>query len=91
MTHEPGSKMASKHACIILHIQVSAYAVLLNIPEVLALRLGPSGEGPKEFTPRRSLTCVSIASLMALSQPSVCTGQAPASLQPALIHRFMLS
>lgn len=82
--------MASKHACIILHIQVSAYAVLLNIPEALALLLGRSGEGAKELIPRRALTCVSIASLMALPQPSVCTGQPPASMQPALLHRFML-
>lgn len=61
MTHKPGSKMAFKQACIILHIQVSAYTVLLNIPEVLALLLGRGGEGMEEFIPRRALTCVSIA------------------------------
>jgi len=51
MTHEAGSKMASQRACIILHIQVSAYAALLNIPLALALVLGWSGEGAKEFIP----------------------------------------
>lgn len=81
--------MASEHACIILHIQVSAYAVLLNIPEALALPLGRSGEGAKELIPRSDLTCVGIPSPMALPQPSVCTGQPPASLQPALLQRFM--
>lgn len=64
--------MASEHACIILHIQVSAYAVLLNIPKALALLLEWGEEEAKDFITRRALTCVGIASLMALPQPSVC-------------------
>lgn len=67
MTHEPGSKMASEHACIILHIQVSADTVLLNTLAALAWPLGRGGAGKAEGSihPQRDLTWVSIASLPA--------------------------
>lgn len=51
MTHEPGSKMASKHACIILHIRVSAYAVLLNIPRRWLCCWGGAGKGQRSSSP----------------------------------------
>lgn len=51
MTHEPGSKMASKHACIILHIPVSAYAVLLNIPRRWLCCWGGAGKGQRSSSP----------------------------------------
>lgn len=51
MTHELGSKMASKHACIILHIRVSAYAVLLNIPRLWLCCWGGAGKGQRSSSP----------------------------------------
>jgi len=45
------------------------------------------GEG---VHPRRALTRVGIASQMDVPQPSVCTGQPPVAVQPALLHWFVL-
>lgn len=89
MTHEPGSKMASKHACIILHIPVSAYAVLLNIPRRWLCCWGGAGKGQRSSSPEGPKFV--LASLPGgLTQPSTCSGQAPASVQPVPLHGFVL-
>lgn len=90
MTHEPGSKMASKRACIILHIQVSAYAVLRNIPRHAGFAAGAEQGRGKGAHPREGPNLCQHRFPDGLSQPSMCSGQPPASVQPAPLHRFLL-
>lgn len=90
MTHEPGSKMASKRACIILHIQVSAYAVLRNIPRRAGFAAGAEQGRGKGAHPQQGPNLCQHRFPDGLTQPSMCSGQPPASVQPAPLHRFLL-